>query len=891
MENNKKELVKNKIFKVRKLVYFSVYILLISCLIVLPYQAKASFFSEVLDKIIKLGHLKNKDFLQINTSAVLNSDSDNLLSIIESDPKQVLKKTPLSKRVTLTGTLEVIHQDDFKQNKSKNLYFLKDNAGKKISLYFGKGEPGFSKSGSKIRIKQGARVGNKMAVESVDGKYFQVTAKPTTESVTGTKKIAVILFNFSNDTSQPSTVDYLRKLIFTGKHDESQDSANEFYQENSFEKTKFEGYNRTDGDFYGWYTIDNTNADCSSEASSWKDNAAKLAQKDGYDSKNYYSTIYFIPSTSCGWAGIATGNSDSGRWSIINGARLDVVAHEIGHNLGLNHASSYYCTDSSGGQVSISSDCTASEYGDIYDVMGYAHSDSVGHVNTASKGKLEWYSNQNKSEITKDGVYDLYPLEYSSSGTQSLRIARKDSSGVLDGYYYIEYRQLSKYDKTKGVFIRIGSDYENFYNTYLIDSDISSDNYSLSTDKTFYDSLFGIEITTTEISSSVAKVQVKFKKTDECVNANPSITVSPESYTGRGEKATYKVKITNNNKNCSATSYKYSTTASNQWGYAFSDTSGSIPAQSSKTTTFTLEPPADVKEGKYDFTIKISNSLDESYSNSVTGYYIIDYSSTALSSSSSSKNSSSNSSSSNLSSSSSQSSSSKSRSSSSSLTTANHTVVTNSATNITSTSATLNGVVNPKGESVYYQFKYRKESESPELTKKTSPVNVDSDASNVSVSSTISDLSPGTKYVYRLYAYNNTTNEEVSGSLKLFKTSKSSFSSSSRSSSSRSRSSSSRSFSNSSGESRSSSSSVLPIIYTLTVSEVGTGLGSVLAPGIKCPLDCVENYSAGTNLNLVAIPATGFVFGGWTGCNISNGTSCIVRMDSSKSIIVNFVKL
>ena len=119
------------------------------------------------------------------------------------------------------------------------------------------------------------------------------------------------------------------------------------------------------------------------------------------------------------------------------------------------------------------------------------------------------------------------------------------------------------------------------------------------------------------------------------------------------------------------------------------------------------------------------------------------------------------------------------KSSSSSSNSANHTAITELATNIASTTATLNGTVNPKGESVYYQFFYRKESESSKSDQATSYIFAGSGSSDVSVSAQITGLSPGTKYVYQLYAYSYTTSKEVNGELKSFTTLASSSSSSS----------------------------------------------------------------------------------------------------------------
>ncbi|MEK7123756.1 MAG: hypothetical protein AAB851_02570, partial [Patescibacteria group bacterium] len=107
------------------------------------------------------------------------------------------------------------------------------------------------------------------------------------------------------------------------------------------------------------------------------------------------------------------------------------------------------------------------------------------------------------------------------------------------------------------------------------------------------------------------------------------------------------------------------------------------------------------------------------------------------------------------------------------------------ATNITLTSATLNGTVNPKGESVYYQFFYRKESELASSTQKTSYIFAGSGTSDVSVNTQISGLSPGTQYIYWIYTYSYATNTIVRGGQRSFITaiSKSSSSNSSTASS------------------------------------------------------------------------------------------------------------
>ena len=92
-----------------------------------------------------------------------------------------------------------------------------------------------------------------------------------------------------------------------------------------------------------------------------------------------------------------------------------------------------------------------------------------------------------------------------------------------------------------------------------------------------------------------------------------------------------------------------------------------------------------------------------------------------------------------------------------------------SASNVNSTSARLNGQVNPKGTTTYYLFEYSRNANfSASTTIPVSPKLVGSGASNVSVSETITGLFPNITYYYRLYA-SNTGGDATTGSM-TFKT-------------------------------------------------------------------------------------------------------------------------
>lgn len=211
---------------------------------------------------------------------------------------------------------------------------------------------------------------------------------------------------------------------------------------------------------------------------------------------------------------------------------------------------------------------------------------------------------------------------------------------------------------------------------------------------------------------------------------------------------------------------------------------------------------------------------------------------------------------------------------------------TGDAYSITSSSATIYGTINPQGQDVSVYFKYRKESESSDATKTTSLMSTYNKSNDVTTSVKISDLSSVTKYVYRFYAYNNTSGKTISGDVKSFTT----LSGTPNSSSAR--------------NSSSSSSSVKS--YTLKVKINGSGRGKVISNitndsgvGITCLSsskgnnqgDCEVKFKAGARVQLEAKETdSNYSFGVWgKDCNNSGASKdCILIMNKDRDVSATF---
>jgi hypothetical protein len=152
---------------------------------------------------------------------------------------------------------------------------------------------------------------------------------------------------------------------------------------------------------------------------------------------------YAAQDSGCAWAGMATiSNHDPGYggWVVINGlARLDVVGHELGHNLGLGHSSLRWCPAAGGTRTAdAASGCQVQSYRDPYDIMGIAWGTS-GNLSAVQRDALGLLSPGGITELSGGGQATLAPL----GATSGVRGAR-----LVDGTarYWLEYRTAAGRD-------------------------------------------------------------------------------------------------------------------------------------------------------------------------------------------------------------------------------------------------------------------------------------------------------------------------------------------------------------------------------------------------------------------------------------------------------------
>lgn len=315
------------------------------------------------------------------------------------------------------------------------------------------------------------------------------------------KRVAVVLFNFSNDTSQPIDAARAKELVFSGAS-----SSNAYFKEVSFGVRSLVGSVDATGDVFGWYTLEQTNAGCAYQ--DWGTAARAKATAAGVNLANYEHVVHYFPRTSsCSFSGVG---QLPGRYNWINASGSQTISHELGHNFGVHHASSYRCLNG-GVPVPIGGTCTANEYGDPFDVMGSGYR----HLSAYHKEKLGFLEAANVQTVTASGSFAIAPLEQKAAGLQVLRFPIPGTSDV----YYVEYRQPFGFDSfrstdpvSNGVLIRrITIPSRSVLQTKLIDNAPSTTSFTdapLGVGKAFTDAAANVTFTLTARTAQAATVQV-----------------------------------------------------------------------------------------------------------------------------------------------------------------------------------------------------------------------------------------------------------------------------------------------------------------------------------------------------------------------------------------------
>jgi hypothetical protein len=498
---------------------------------------------------------------------------------------------PTGTPTTLSGELTVLYRDDFARGRSELMHVVRDErTGRALTVRFQDQAPRHWRTGTRISV-QGRLVGAELYVAASETPVVALRENAAISSamVAGEQRTLVIVANFTDATVECTVPDIRRRMF----DDSNNLCVAALYRAASLGSVTFSG--EVVGPFVLPFSRDGL---C--DISAWAASAQTQATAAGVNVSDFSRLVYVMPQNSCAAAGYGTvGGAPSHAWVFtchLNG----VFAHELGHNLGLDHAAT-----------------PESEYGDTTDPMAFSEGTLRG-LNAPHLQQMGWLPETSLQVLDQDGLIAIAPLATdptSLSGPRVLAIGKPDTQE----YYDLSYRMPLGFDQF------IDSSYHERLSIHRYKGDGSSTRTwllaGLADGETFSDEPNGIAITLDGHGSSYAMVRVVLTPT--CVMSSPTVAVTPLSQTGSpGSTVSYTLAVTNTDSSlCPASSVNLSALPPAGWSVDITPASLSLDPGHTAQATLHVTSPNAAPAGSHDIVVTGTHAAGSSYRTTSTVSY------------------------------------------------------------------------------------------------------------------------------------------------------------------------------------------------------------------------------------------------------------------------------
>ena len=498
--------------------------------------------------------------------------------------------------VTVRGVMTTIVADDFEAKHADVIHVVRDaESGRTLRLRPSVRMPPI-RSGTVVTIT-GRRDGSDLYVKATELQQWPIATTTTATDVAaggsalaGDQRTLVIVADF-NDAAVSCSPAAIDAMMFGMPPAQS---VNALYDDAS------RGQLSISGTVVGPYTLGNVASTDPCDIGAWATAAEARAAASGVDVAAYPRRLYVMPSpNTCPGAGFGTvGGTPSGAW-VFTCALAGVYAHELGHNFGMDHAST-----------------PTLEYGDGTDPMTVGSSWLSG-LNAPHLHELGWLG---ATTVQQSGTYDIAPLAAdpaSATAPQVLTI-RKPDTGEL---YYVSYREPLGFDT------QIDSSYHDRVSVHRYRGDGSSTRTFLLAGVpdggSFADHVNGITVTGLRHDAAGATVHVQLAT--PCAAAAPVVSVSPQSQDGLpGSSATYLVTVTNQDSSqCLASRFALSASAPGGWTASLAPLSVALEPGASGQATLMVTTPADAVAGTATLGVTVQDVAAAEHVGSASASYTV----------------------------------------------------------------------------------------------------------------------------------------------------------------------------------------------------------------------------------------------------------------------------
>ncbi|WP_341502585.1 Ig-like domain-containing protein [Gallaecimonas sp. GXIMD4217] len=541
---------------------------------------------------------------------------DQVLAVAIPEDKQDLFPPKvlafIEQQLEVEGELSLLFADDFENPVNSRLEVeLKTPFGDTLAIK-GAGRDQALQHGLQVRAKgvllaKGEEEGQEVLAVNPDDILFLGAENSPSYGTTpgapantfGEQRTLVMMVNFQDDRSEP----YTRAQV-----EANFDEVDAFIREASY------GQAWMNTTVTNWLRLPISGSTC--DRSLIVQEAEKAAAASGLKVSDFDRLVYTWPYvSSCGFSGVGSvgGSPSRAFFNGIDVISLSQTAHEIGHNLGLQHSHDLMCNGETLGD-----NCSVREYGDGADLMG----SGKGHFNVHQKDRLGWLDGRIQT-VTSSGSYRIAPQEFDASAPLALKVLKGVNSSLYNtnDWYFVELRQPVGFDSplgnysdlhnlTDGVTIHSGNERYG-HTSYLLDMNPGTSTFSdaaLETGRDYVDNDAGVVISTQSVDGSGAEVYIEVAGGGEpvCTSASPSLSVTPgqSPWVAAGTQVSYQVTLTNNDSAaCSSRSFALSAAVASGWSRYFGNSALTLAPGASASTSLKVTSASTAADGFYDVNV------------------------------------------------------------------------------------------------------------------------------------------------------------------------------------------------------------------------------------------------------------------------------------------------
>lgn len=496
------------------------------------------------------------------------------------------------------GTIDVL-QIDYRDHSERQHYLLQDN-GERFRLSFPQGASKDLQSGKRIHIEGellAPAAGSTQKTIKVNSlSTLKTAAHDGTHDIVGgtvpaldTRSVGVFIINSTN-AANVSSKGALASSIFSGTQ-----SSKLYFEASSYNQLTLKGDMDNDGspDIFGPITVPAA-AMSSCDVYAIASAAQAAVTATGVDLTKYRHRVYALPTDApCGWGGLGNVGCGTSCSTWVIGTGPSLISHELGHNLGMHHAS----TDANNDGV------IDAEYGDRTDVMGNGY----GTSNAPHRVQMNWTAidpamvrTVSTSQTVNLASIDEVPNP-AASAVRIIKIAKPDTSAN----YFLALR-------TAPAPFGVGSTHNNRVSLHTHKgAGQTLFVRSLGTGESFTDTANKITITVVSTAAQGASVYVDFSGAP-CTRAAPTITLTPASATSAPSRTVaVNAQLRNNDSAaCAASTFVLGQTLPTGIFASTTPAQLTVAPGASATATWNLTTAANLAAGSYAPVLKVLANAD-----------------------------------------------------------------------------------------------------------------------------------------------------------------------------------------------------------------------------------------------------------------------------------------